>query len=95
MEDDADWDVMLKSQLAEIARGTHYLQDAQEDSVSPYGDYWDILWLGIRRPKNNDGKDQQYYINNQDPTVVSADIRAGKGRYPNLSPNALVVSIQG
>lgn len=89
LEDDADWDVMLKSQLLEFARGTRMLQDALEDSVSPYGDDWDVLWLGICKSKNSDGKDQRYYIINEDPTVVPADLRTEKGRYPNLSPEAL------
>ncbi|RDW77211.1 hypothetical protein BP6252_05264 [Coleophoma cylindrospora] len=89
MEDDADWDVMLKSQLLEFARGTRYLQAAQQDSVSPYGDDWDILWLGICKSKNDDGKDQQYYIINKDPTVVPAELRTATGRFPNVPPQIL------
>ncbi|KAF5854720.1 hypothetical protein ETB97_000469, partial [Aspergillus alliaceus] len=37
-EDDADWDVSLKSQLVEFARGARALQNTTTVPVSPYGD---------------------------------------------------------
>jgi len=48
MEDDMDWDIHLKTQLYDIARGArHILHDASTiPPHSPYGDDWDILWLG-------------------------------------------------
>ena len=76
LEDDADWDIMLKSQLevfAQAARAftqpkprsrltlaTKYGHDAQSPTeisldqipadlrptLTPYGDDWDVLWLG-------------------------------------------------
>ncbi|KAG4433359.1 hypothetical protein IFR05_011165 [Cadophora sp. M221] len=47
MEDDMDWDVRLKSQLQLIARGTQTLQGSNsQTSDSPYGDDWDLIWLG-------------------------------------------------
>lgn len=47
MEDDMDWDVRLRSQLEEVAKGTRELLDPDsEDPHSPYGDNWDILWIG-------------------------------------------------
>ena len=57
MEDDADWDVSLKSQLAQFADATRKIENRQrpEDdqlgphnrTVTPYGSTWDLLWLGI------------------------------------------------
>jgi len=46
-----DWDVRLKSQLKAIALGAHHLQYPPSKIVpptaeSPYGDDWDVLWLG-------------------------------------------------
>ncbi|KAH6721181.1 hypothetical protein BKA61DRAFT_152676 [Leptodontidium sp. MPI-SDFR-AT-0119] len=46
MEDDMDWDVRLKSQLQLIAHGTQTLQGWSRISDSPYGDNWDLIWLG-------------------------------------------------
>lgn len=42
-----DWDVHLKSQLEAVARGVrHVFPESSRGSNSPYGDSWDILWLG-------------------------------------------------
>ncbi|KAL9071862.1 MAG: hypothetical protein Q9161_003962 [Pseudevernia consocians] len=48
LEDDADWDVSLKTQLTQFALGSRYILDAPTTSepLSPYGDGWDMLWLG-------------------------------------------------
>ena len=48
MEDDIDWDVNIKRQLVDFARGTRWLQNTAEDARthSPYGDDWDLLWVG-------------------------------------------------
>lgn len=56
IEDDADWDVGVRSQLHEFANKTRELGNASRDSSnqitdatptqSPYGDDWDILWIG-------------------------------------------------
>ena len=46
-----DWDVRLKSQLKLMAGGTRHLQYTSSKTSppsggSPYGNEWDILWLG-------------------------------------------------
>ncbi|KAI0127982.1 family 25 glycosyltransferase [Xylariales sp. AK1849] len=46
MEDDMDWDVRLKPQLERIAQGTRAIFKSASNPNSPYGDDWDILWLG-------------------------------------------------
>ena len=56
IEDDADWDVDVRSQLYEFAIKTRELGNASRHSSkqitdatptqSPYGDDWDILWIG-------------------------------------------------
>ncbi|KAI0178291.1 glycosyltransferase family 25 protein [Pestalotiopsis sp. NC0098] len=46
MEDDMDWDVGLKSQLEKVARGARELFESAPSPISPYGDGWDVLWLG-------------------------------------------------
>ncbi|KAI1275979.1 hypothetical protein F5Y07DRAFT_367759 [Xylaria sp. FL0933] len=46
MEDDMDWDVRLKHQLEKIAEGARHVMPPSKNSTSPYGDAWDVLWLG-------------------------------------------------
>lgn len=47
MEDDMDWDAHLKSQLQGVARGARRIfPEPSRHPNSPYGDNWDILWLG-------------------------------------------------
>lgn len=48
VEDDADWDVNLKTQLTQFALGSRHILHAPTSSepLSPYGDGWDMLWLG-------------------------------------------------
>lgn len=46
MEDDADWDVSIKTQLQSFAIAARALQGTRGPPSSPYGDDWDILWLG-------------------------------------------------
>ncbi|KAL3435741.1 hypothetical protein BDV09DRAFT_203869 [Aspergillus tetrazonus] len=71
MEDDADWDVSIKSQLQSFAIAVRALQGAAVDttgsSSSPYGDDWDILWLGHCGIECS--TDRPYYLTPADPTV--------------------------
>lgn len=58
MEDDMDWDVRLKPQLELTAAGARAVMSSLPDALfpsgrpssttplSPYGDDWDVLWLG-------------------------------------------------
>jgi len=46
MEDDMDWDIRLKSQLQNFARGSRFIRGTENPKTSPYGDGWDVLWLG-------------------------------------------------
>jgi GR25 family glycosyltransferase involved in LPS biosynthesis len=48
MEDDADWDIRIKQALPEFARGARQLTDRAklDDADQPYGDNWDMLWMG-------------------------------------------------
>lgn len=46
MEDDMDWDVRLRSQLEDVAKGSRMLLNSEASPNSPYGDGWDVLWIG-------------------------------------------------
>ena len=43
-----DWDIRIKSQLLQFAQAARYLYPPTPGSseASPYGDDWDVLWLG-------------------------------------------------
>ncbi|KAL8928119.1 MAG: hypothetical protein Q9172_001029 [Xanthocarpia lactea] len=47
-EDDADWDISFRSQLLNFAIGSQWLLNTASGATphSPYGDGWDLLWLG-------------------------------------------------
>lgn len=70
LEDDVDWDIRLKSQLQDFARGTRFLLNTSIDATtnSPYGDGWDILWLGHCHD-NIDKQDTRVYAIEGDPSV--------------------------
>ena len=98
MEDDVDWDVTLKTQLVEFARGARYLQGLDDESPnrtavdslhSPYGDNWDLLWIGTCGSRNREDQDQRYWVIRNDPTAVPSHLRGWDRRQPNLSPSAL------
>ncbi|ESZ94095.1 glycosyltransferase family 25 protein [Sclerotinia borealis F-4128] len=49
LEDDMDWDTRLKTQLLTFAAGSQFIQypsSTPAHLISPYGDNWDLLWLG-------------------------------------------------
>lgn len=70
MEDDADWDVAIKTQLQSFALAVRSLQGktTNEPTASPYGDDWDILWLahcGIECRT-----DIPFFLTPNDPTIL-------------------------
>lgn len=95
MEDDMDWDVRLRSQLEEVAKGARELlspRGAPSDPHSPYGDSWDVLWIGHcgepfpelleeNRDKPEDHPGMRYmrhkYVIENDPTVPPPEHTTG------------------
>ncbi|KAH6679136.1 glycosyltransferase family 25 protein [Halenospora varia] len=72
MEDDMDWDVRIRTQMQDFARGVRYLTSVDESKKqhSPYGDDWDVLWpghCGEYLPENDDGR---RFVINDDETVA-------------------------
>jgi hypothetical protein len=88
LEDDADWDILIKAQMTEVARGTRYLQNATLPLHSPYGDNWDLLTVGHTGANNKPNKDQHYWLSKNDPTVVHPTRRTW-GRTPDFSAPSL------
>ncbi|RAL04467.1 uncharacterized protein BO80DRAFT_491192 [Aspergillus ibericus CBS 121593] len=69
IEDHIDWDVNLKTQLKGFALGAQKIQKSNA-SYSPYGDSWDLLWLGHCGVKCNTSSPVQ--IMPHDITAVSS-----------------------
>ncbi|KAI9799027.1 MAG: hypothetical protein M1825_004923 [Sarcosagium campestre] len=72
LADDIDWDVRLKTQLLNFARGVRFVLSTPKSArtASPYGDNWDVLWMGHcseRFPANDPGR----YIIEDDPSTPS------------------------
>ncbi|KAK5046158.1 hypothetical protein LTR84_008615 [Exophiala bonariae] len=74
LEDDADWDVSIKAQMTEFARGTRWLMNHTGPSRSPYGDSWDILWVG-HCSAHSHHSDTRRWVIRKDPTVPPPDKR--------------------
>ena len=70
MEDDVDWDVSIKSQFYNFAlavRALQYLTVNQIQPHSPYGDDWDVFWLGHCGLECK--TEEPHALNLNDPTV--------------------------
>lgn len=46
VEDDVDWDISIKKQMEIVGPMIRKLTNATNTSKSPFGDNWDLLWLG-------------------------------------------------
>jgi len=88
LEDDVDWDIFLRAQMIEFARGVRTLQNATMPLQSPYGDNWDVLALGHTGANNKPNKVQRYWVVDNDPTVI-AETRRTWSRKPNLNASSL------
>lgn len=83
-EDDADWDVGLRAQMLELAKGTrHNLYETEPATLSPYGDDWDLLWIGHCGSGTAPWTTRRYVIHN-DATVLPPDARNVVGK-PDMS----------
>lgn len=78
-----DWDINIKAQLSQFAPGARQILDSSSPTGpddSPYGDDWDLLWLGhcgehfpeTVEPKLDNPDTRKYVIEN-DPTVPGYD----------------------
>lgn len=86
-EDDADWDVAFRSQLELFALGSQTLLDTPDrgSPVSPYGDGWDLLWLGHCASQPVDD-DYRRFVMTNDKTVPPPNHRVNFGTIPDMSP---------
>lgn len=74
MEDDADWDIRLLSQMPELAKGVRTLSDIplDEPQHSAYGDDWDVIWPGHCGEVLPEHDDRRYIIENDETVAPKA-----------------------
>lgn len=90
MEDDVDWDVNIKALMVEFARGTKWVLGQENVTThSPYGDGWDVLWVGHCGARNMENIDQRYYVIRDDPTAIPQALWGFPRRQPNFTPHQL------
>ncbi|KPI36495.1 uncharacterized protein AB675_4323 [Cyphellophora attinorum] len=84
LEDDADWDVLLKSQLHQLSDAMYKLSyTTQSEPSNPYTLNWDLLWLGHCRAGPSSLPQQIYTIPN-DLTVPPIPHRRAKWRQQHI-----------
>ncbi|KAI4157457.1 MAG: hypothetical protein LQ342_008267 [Letrouitia transgressa] len=85
-EDDADWDTSFRAQLLNYALGSQWLLRTPADTVphSPYGNDWDLLWLGHCASQPVPG-DQRRVIFENDPGTTPVKYRFNLGGTPDMS----------
>ena len=85
LEDDADWDIGLKDQLALFATGSQFVTAVppKHKPHSPYGDDWDLLWLGHCSNQIKPDDERRFVIENDD-TVPITKHRINFGGIPDM-----------
>ena len=86
-EDDADWDVALKHQLVQFARGSRFITNTTEKETphSPYGDDWDILWIGHCGTWVLPADNRRFFVIPNDPTVEPPEFLKSNVDQPNMT----------
>lgn len=86
IEDDADWDVGFRLQLENFAVGSQFLSGTPASHVprSPYGDDWDMLWLGHCANQPFPGDERRVLVEN-DPTVTPYVHRTNFAAVPDMT----------
>lgn len=86
LEDDADWDIHIKDQLQEFAYGSQFVTGVSpgQEPHSPYGDDWDLLWLGHCSNRIKPHDERRLLIEN-DSTVPPPKHRMNYGSIPNMA----------
>ncbi|KAK5101997.1 hypothetical protein LTS08_004457 [Lithohypha guttulata] len=91
LEDDQDWEYHIKDQVEAVAQAFRSLQEDLVDKTtnkSPYGDSWDMLWLGhCRAAPHND--EENIVILGNDPTVPPTDERHSSWYQQHVPPEVI------
>jgi hypothetical protein len=74
LEDDVDWDINVKNQMALISDNVRLFRNVSSEDESPYGRSWDLLWLGHCGEHTDENTKRVEY---PDPTVPPVDQYTG------------------
>ena len=83
LEDDVDWDVRIKEQMLRVApavRGFAGVHDVSQNDQVPYGNGWDILWIGQCRETIDDSRGTLAWQEFFDNTRPKSDNYTGWGK---------------
>ncbi|KUJ13305.1 uncharacterized protein LY89DRAFT_687467 [Mollisia scopiformis] len=62
LEDDVDWDVSIKEQMKLLSDAVREFTYAAPEEEGPYGERWDVLWLGhCGEPTRRDTRRLEYF----------------------------------
>ena len=77
----------FRRQLENFALGSQYILNSIDGPTphSPYGDDWDLLWLGHCASRIDEADNRRFIIEN-DPTVTPPKHRVNFGNFPDMSP---------
>ncbi|KAL8933409.1 MAG: hypothetical protein Q9211_005796 [Gyalolechia sp. 1 TL-2023] len=70
--------------MADFATGSRYISGTTKKPYSPYGDDWDLLWLG-HCSAQQDPSDQRRFVIENDNTVPPMEHRVNYNKVPNLN----------
>ncbi|KAF7191490.1 hypothetical protein HII31_06992 [Pseudocercospora fuligena] len=90
LEDDAEWDYSIKTQMSQFATGIKLIQDQDQDpstnsTTSPYGTGWDLLWPGHCKSGPSEAQQPIYFLEN-DITVPPTTHRHSRWAQPHVMP---------
>ncbi|KAL2831555.1 hypothetical protein BDW59DRAFT_131539 [Aspergillus cavernicola] len=94
MEDDADWDLSIREQMVGVAEAVRQLTKTTESEGIPYGDAWDVLWLGLCA-ETWDDTFETVYIDDQTACPAHQYSGLAKGPVERLPPAQRVVFYSG
>ena len=86
LEDDADWDTHIKDQLGLFAQGSQYVTgvSVRHRPHSPYGDDWDLIWLGHCSTQIMPDDERRFIIEN-DVTTPPPSRRVNFAGIPDMA----------
>ena len=86
LEDDADWDTGLKDELELFAQGSQFVTAVEpgQEIHSPYGDDWDLIWLGHCGSQIMPDDQRRFVIEN-DATVPTMERRSNFAEHTDMA----------
>lgn len=93
LEDDIDWDVSLKAQMTQLGYGSRFITDTPQDVIphSPYGQGWDLLWVGHCKSNFSPNNPRRWVIPNDWSAKSWMDYSFGNPDMTQYNPHTRVI----